>query len=333
MEKTERSIGLYSSLLIAGLLNSGKLLALRGRGVAAYFWRFDLQEYLLQILFVFGYCWLLFELNLRRPAPGPLRRVLENMLFFFACALLAGVVQYRLFGSNHLSHLIFWCLNAGRFLLSTFFVGIMIRIVLLQRESREKEYAHEQLRHAYLEAELELLKGQINPHFLFNSLSSLSGLVRENASLAQQYINHLARVFRYALEQPGTTLVTVADELKMLDSYRQLLQLRFEEGFRLEVAVAAACQACRLPHLSLQPLLENAVKHNIATRQKPLQVRVFTEASCLVVSNNLQPVSLPEQGAAIGLHNLKERYRILMQAEITVLRTDTHFIIKLPLKK
>jgi two-component system LytT family sensor kinase len=202
---------------------------------------------------------------------------------------------------------------------------------LLVRQNRTQVLENEQLKNAYTTAELELLKEQLNPHFLFNSLSSLSGVVREDPALAQQYIKHLSSVFRYTLVKPINSLVTVNEELTMIKSFAQLLKMRFENAFELKVDIDAAYLKYKLPHLSLQPLLENAAKHNAATIKMPLMVTISIENNLLSVSNNLNPVIA--DGTGTGLANLNQRYKILMQQPIDIVQTADSFTVKLPLKK
>lgn len=340
MDKTEKGIIRYSSVLIALMLNSGKLLAFKATGFLARYWTFDLSEYLIQLSLSGLYCYFIFNINLKKSSvPSRLRvqrhylgYIAINITFFLGGCLLAGIIQYRLYMSNHHLRGVFWAGAIARFFLASLFTGIIIKIVLLIRESKQKHTEHEHLKSAYLQAELELLKEQINPHFLFNSLSSLQGMIGENASLAQHYVGHLSKVFRYALVKAGTTLVTVKEELVMIQSYQELLKMRFEKAFVLDIAVADKYRSKKVPHLSLQPLLENAAKHNTATIQTPLKVRITAVDDFLIVSNNLQPMHAPQPGTGVGLNNLNERYCILMQQEIEVLKTAESFIVKLPLK-
>ncbi|WP_432329732.1 sensor histidine kinase [Mucilaginibacter sp. P25] len=219
-----------------------------------------------------------------------------------------------------------------RFALSIILISIVIKIILLLREARMRETENQLLKNARMQAELELLKEQMNPHFLFNSLSSLSGVIGENPALAQQYVKELSAVFRYALIKGKTNLVTLQDELTMLRSFAQLITLRLEDAFKLDINVDSARLNNELPHLSLQPLLENAVKHNAATITKPLTVSIYMEGDLLVISNNLQEVSSPENSNGIGLANLNERFRIMTGREIEIIKTAGRFIVKLPLK-
>lgn len=338
MDKNEWRIFGYSSLLIALMINSARLLALRTNGVLARYWQFDLGELAFQFFFNFTFCALLFYLNLEKGVGFARYReqkrygiyVAANGLLIISLMVTGNLIQYTLFAGNHLAG-VYRMGYIGRFGLSAILIGIIIRIILLLRESKQKDKAHEQLKTIYLEAQLELLKEQLNPHLLFNSLSSLSGIVREDPKQAQFYIFHLSKVFRHALTHSGTALVTVAEELETLKSYAQLLNMRFEKAFRLEIDVDQRYLTARIPHLSLQPLLENAAKHNVATAENPLVVSIFTENKCLVVSNNLQEMAVPESSTGIGLANLNERFRLLVNREIEIERTNMIFVVKLPL--
>jgi len=335
MDKTEKRIALYCALLIALMLNSTKLLALRENGILAHYWHFNLGEFIFQLLYSFGFCYLLIYLNLKYELWLPVNKrryvvyVLLNLGLIWLAMLVGGIIQWNFLNKDQLPGL-FWGGYFSRFMLCGLLVGIVVKIILLIRESREKSRENEQLKSAYLEAELELLKGQLNPHFLFNSLSSLSGIIRENPAMAQHYVGQLSKVFRYSLERSGNSLVSVADELNMIKAYGQLLVMRFEKAFELDIAVDDTYLEAKIPHLSLQLLLENAAKHNMATLKKPLIVKVYRSGGCLVVSNNLQPLTLPESSTGIGLANLNQRFNILMGREIEITKTANEFLVKLP---
>lgn len=336
MDKTERQIRFYSSLLITLLLSSGMLLALRDNSLAARFLQIDPAEIIYQVILQFGFCYLMFSLNLKNNQLTVYRKqnkliwyFLFNLLILLIFMLFCGILQRLLFQNERL-HAFFWASYSRRFLLAGILIGILVKIVLLMRQARQHATENEQLKSAYATAELNLLKEQLNPHFLFNSLSSLSGVVREDPELAQHYIKHLSQVFRYTLVQPAHHLVSVKDELEMVSSFAQLLKLRLEDAFQLSIDVDKRYLEYLLPHLSLQPLLENAAKHNAATIATPLQVMIRIDDAHLVVSNNLQPVNADSNG--IGLINLNERFRILLQKEITLEKSEENFLVRLPLK-
>ncbi|MDR6941670.1 sensor histidine kinase [Mucilaginibacter pocheonensis] len=339
MDRTENRICWYSSLLIALMINSPRLLALRENGIIARYWHFSLGEWSFQVLFNLAFCWLLFFLNLNNRSRFAIYRnqkkyglyILYNSAIVLTCIIAGSAIQRVCFGYKGPPGI----LGSGyfaRFVLSAVLTGIIIKIILLMRESKKKDLENQQLKSAYMVAELELLKEQMNPHFLFNSLSSLSGVIREDPEMAQKYIRELSNVFRYAITQPKANLVTVEAELSMLRSFAQLINLRLEGAFQLDIQVCEPYLLYKLPHLSLQPLLENAVKHNAATLLKPLKVVMDIQQERLVISNNIWHIRQPESSNGIGLANLNERFKIMMQQEIEIINTGELFIVKLPLK-
>ncbi|MCD0490084.1 histidine kinase [Pedobacter sp. MC2016-14] len=338
MDNNERRICLYSSLLIALVVNSGRLLALRPNSIMARYWQFDFGELSFQLLFNLAFCCLIFYLNLaegtflmkyrKRKQLG--LYVAANGLVVVTCMVIGNAFQHLLFAGNHIggSYKMGYFVRFG---LSSVLIFIILRIILLLRAARAKNVIHEQLKHAYLQAQLELLKQQLNPHLLFNSLSSLSGIVREDPKLAQFYILHLSKVFRHALSHSGSNLVTLDKELDTIKSYAQLLNMRFEQAFCLEIDVPQPYLQAQIPHLSIQPLLENAAKHNSATLASPLIVRIYIDEQMLIVSNNLQELTGLEDSHGIGLLNLTERFRLLVEKDIEIEKTDNFFKVKLPL--
>ncbi|MCJ8208819.1 histidine kinase [Mucilaginibacter sp. RS28] len=334
VDGTEKKITWYGSMLIALLLNSGRLLALREGGIMARYVHFEPLEFSFQFMAQFLFCYILFRLNLRN-SPLDTLRTSNRLLYFTVNSFLAltilfvaGFLQRQLFDQTQPRRL-YWATYTARFALSAVLTGILLKIIYLLRASRKQARENEQLKNAYTTAELELLKEQLNPHFLFNSLSSLSGVVAEDAALAQQYIKHLSQVFRYTLAKPAGMLVTLEEELMMIRSFSRLLEMRLEKAFILDMNINAAAAKLRLPHLSLQPLLENAAKHNAATAAKPLVVKVYLEGPYVAVSNNLQRVNAESNG--IGLANLNERFRILLKKDIIIEQTTDTFTVKLPL--
>ncbi|CAG4997340.1 hypothetical protein DYBT9275_01749 [Dyadobacter sp. CECT 9275] len=340
MDKNERRICGYSSLLIALMVNAPKLLALRENGLMARYWQFNPFELLFQFAFTLFFCGLLFSVNLRRnrglslyrESKQHVRYVVSNFLVFCVLLILGTVLQRLLFPDRQLPRLIF----SGAFFrlgLSALLTGIIIKIILLIRDAGSIAAENQQLKNAYLASELQLLKEQMNPHLLFNSLSSLSAVVGENPQQAQKYIRDMSAVFRYALAGSHQDLVTLSDELTMLRSFAKLISMRLEDAFELKIDMADTYLPIKIPHLSLQPLLENAVKHNAATPERPLRVTIVVQDDQLIFSNSLWEMPTPEASHGMGLANLNERFRILLHREIDISRSDTHFIVKLPLKQ
>ncbi|MDF2551436.1 MAG: sensor histidine kinase [Chryseobacterium sp.] len=338
MNKNERKIYLYSAFLITLMVNSAKLMALNSDGIIARYWQFNIWEYGFQFLNNMIFCILLLYLNL---SDGKLLSVLRenkqywklyifNALVVVAAIILGSMTHSLLFGTFQLP--------GGRirgyfarFLLSSIMIAIVIRLILLMRESKNKDLINEQLNSAYLKTQLQLLQEQLNPHFLFNTLSSLSAIVREDPGMAQNYILHLSKIFRYTLVRSGNNLVTLEKELEHLKSYIQLVKMRLESAFQIHINISEDFIGGQILPLSLQPLVENAVKHNRGTDSYPLTVEIYGEGRWLIVKNNLQPNIGEAESTGLGLINLNERYKLQTRHEIEIHQTTEYFIVKLPL--
>ncbi len=335
----EKKIVLYSSLLVALLVNLPKLLQARSDGWVSQFSTFNVAELCFQFCFTYLYCWLVFEMNLhwfpRRKgglATSFAIYPVWNILLLLVCGTVGIAVQGRLFSdAHHLPLRFFRLVYIARLSLCWLLEILVIRIIYLLREAWAKDLETEQIKSRYLYAELELMKQHLNPHFFFNSLSTLSGIIRENPGKAQQFIGHLSRIFRNLLQEQQQ-LIPLKEELQQLYSFTELLQMRFEEGIIISVDVPPLFHQQLLPHLSLQLLVENAAKHNRALASQPLQVRVYVQDNELCVQNNLQAIHVPQASVGMGLANLNERFRILLKKEITIIRTLEYFLVKLPLE-
>ena len=196
---------------------------------------------------------------------------------------------------------------------------------------KESVRESEALQRAGLTAKYEALNAQVNPHFLFNSLNVLSALVRRDPEAAEGFIQGLSEVYRYVLEVRGEQLVPLARELEALGAYAKLVTMRFG-GSRLVIDVDLGPRPGEtVVPLALQMLVENAVKHNGATRQHPLVIRVYREAGHLVVANNKVRLFEPPESKGIGLDNIRERYRLATGGAVVVEDAPDSFTVKLPL--
>jgi len=193
-------------------------------------------------------------------------------------------------------------------------------------------YEAEQLKKEALQSQLDSLKAQINPHFLFNSLSTLSSLVGEDPKQAERFIDELASVYRYVLQTNEQSLTTLDNELHFIRAYFHLLQMRFGRSVELDIAVDERYHAFLIPPLTLQLLVENAVKHNVALPAKPLTIRIYSDnASNLFVVNNIRKKQNSAPSNQMGLKHIFTKYRLLKQPEVVVRQTDDCFGVMIPL--
>lgn len=209
-------------------------------------------------------------------------------------------------------------------------VMLVTYVIELVEKSRQDKIEILTLQNQNSETELAALKAQIDPHFLFNSLTSLSGLIRSNSKEALTFVDHLSETFRYTLEKREHRLVTVKDELHFLESYVFMIKRRFAEGFQIVTKIEESHLAKNIPQFALQITVENAIKHNLVSVKNPLTVEIFSAANTLLVRNNLQKKkTLP--GYGIGLANLSKRYQIMSTRDVTITKDDRYFVIELPL--
>jgi len=180
-------------------------------------------------------------------------------------------------------------------------------------------------------AKFETLKNQIDPHFLFNSLNVLSSLIEENPDSAQRFTTSLSKVYRYVLEQKDKELISVQEELAFAKTYMNLLKMRFENSLFYELPEAISNPEARVVPLSLQLLLENTVKHNVVSEQKPLHIRIFEQDGYLIVQNDYQKKEVLQDRKGVGLQNIISRYAIITTRQVRIEQSDKFFTVKLPI--
>ncbi|WP_294609820.1 histidine kinase [uncultured Bacteroides sp.] len=175
------------------------------------------------------------------------------------------------------------------------------------------------------------LKSQINPHFLFNSLNVLVSLINKDSERATDYTKKLSDVYRYVLTHDLEDTVSVHSELEFIQNYIEILQIRFGDGLNFTFDVRQADMQREIPPMTLQVLVENAVKHNALTASSPLTIHISSDSRNLIVSNNIIPRMKVENSMGIGLENIKEKYDLIAGKTVSIIKTDQEFAVKLPL--
>ena len=198
--------------------------------------------------------------------------------------------------------------------------------IQLQRSVAEKAMLERQ----NVESQLESLRNQVNPHFLFNSLNTLIYLIPEEPDKAVRFVQQLSKVYRYVLESRDSKTILLSEELAFLQSYNFLLKERFGENLQIELRDLDSKASTGIVPLTLQMLFENAIKHNVISTEKPLHIEVFAENGHLVVRNNLQRKNQVMDSTGVGLQNIKDRYRILTDSEVEVIVSREYFTVILP---
>jgi sensor histidine kinase YesM len=205
--------------------------------------------------------------------------------------------------------------------------GAIIFIVIQWQDALQRE---QQLREENLIFQNETLKTQVNPHFLFNSLNTLSSLISTQPETAERFIDRLSSIYRYILENSSKNNVPLQNELTFIKDYFFLHKIRDDDKIVMEILVQNPEKYQILP-VSLQILVENAINHNMATRDNPLKIVIYTEADYIVVKNNLQRKAVHLKSTGIGLKNLSERVRLITGKVLITEESNSEFIVKIPL--
>lgn len=223
--------------------------------------------------------------------------------------------------------------------LSFYYTAFLIALVLTlifyaffyYRYRQENKVKEQKIIAGTASAKFDALKNQLDPHFLFNSLNVLTSLIEEDPVQAQKFTTSLSKVYRYVLEQKNKDLVTVDEELEFARTYVRLLKMRFEDSIIFHIPDHSNSPEAKIIPLSLQLLLENAVKHNVVTSKRPLNIKVFEKNGMLCVSNNLQEKQVVKKSSGVGLHNIQQRYQILTDKKVIINKTPSEFSVQLPM--
>ena len=226
--------------------------------------------------------------------------------------------------------------RALRFSLAVSAVLSLFFYYFVEREHSRQKLQQESYRVAQLQketfrAQLEALKYQVDPHFLFNSLNVLGSLIHLDPDRAVQFLGQLAEVYRALLDAGAQTLVPLHREMALVRAYAHLMETRFGAALRVEWDIAPACEQALVPPTAVQMLLENAIKHNGSTTRKPLCIRVSAHDGLLVVENNRQPRLDAVASTRLGLQNIQRRYQHLTDRPVEIVPTPASFIVRLPL--
>lgn len=253
------------------------------------------------------------------------RVVIEGMMAVAAAVVLVIAVNLPFIPdmAGYIGSVTFWKSVA----ISTFInIFIMAAVGFLLQDSISSRLQKENAILQYRQ-----LKSQVNPHFLFNSLNVLISLINKNPDLAVTYTKKLSSVYRYVLTRDGQDTVRVREETEFMDNYIDILNTRFSEGLHVSSDIQASDMDRRIPPMSLQLLIENAVKHNAVLPDRPLEIHIGSDGHCLCVSNNINPRLSRTGGTGIGLENLSRKYEILAGRDISVFQDNNVFTVKLPL--
>jgi hypothetical protein len=216
-------------------------------------------------------------------------------------------------------------------LIITIIISMFFHAMYFYKALQEKKVNEQKVIAGTASAKFDALKNQLDPHFLFNSLNVLTSLIDEDPDQAQKFTTALSKVYRYVLEQKNKDLVSVDEELQFAKTYIRLLKMRFEDSILLDIPEKSQDPEAKIVPLSLQLLLENAVKHNVVTADRPLHIKVYEEEGMLVVANNMQEKQVVKKSSGVGLQNIRQRYGILTDRQVQISTSASEFSVKLPM--
>jgi len=220
-----------------------------------------------------------------------------------------------------------------------YFVASLISVVITAifylfyyyRYVQEKKVKEQKIIAGTASAQFDALKNQLDPHFLFNSLNVLTCLIEENPEAATRFTTALSKVYRYVLEQKNKELVTIEEELKFARIYMSLIKMRFEDSIVFTSPEYISNPEAKVVPLSLQLLLENAVKHNQVTSSRKLHISIQEKDGNLIIKNNVQPKNVVKGGSGVGLRNIRKRYHLLTDRPVIIQQNEKEFVVSIPL--
>lgn len=312
-------------------------------------------ELAVDLLITFLFCWLIIEASIRiakwleRFLPwtrSPLFRFVVQTLLIVASTLfllfLQGQIYEWIFGDMPLTQqelLETWQFFVAVIIVSLFVSAVHTGHYLLNRwkasisEAKDLQLKTMELKEIAMQSELQSLKMQLDPHFMFNNLSTLSELINEDRETATRFLENLSRVYRYMIQNLKKDIISLNDEVAFVKAYCNLIHIRHADNVQVVFDLNEEYQDLYIPPISLQLLVENAIKHNIATKEQPLIITITSnDRPEIIVCNNLQRISSAFPATGIGLKNIIDRYRILSEEQLPEIEeTAAYFCVTLPL--
>jgi sensor histidine kinase YesM len=257
------------------------------------------------------------------------RLVLAILVYGAFLSVLIPAVSRLMFGTGCTPEIMVWGYLVG--LIPTAVVLVLYEATYFFHAWKTKVQEAEALERSQLINQLDVLKAQLDPHFLFNSLNTLSSLIDENEP-AQEYLSRLADVYRYVLLSRDRNTVSLEEEMEFVRAYLYLAKVRFQDSLQLDIHIPTSSYHHLVAPLSIQLLVENALKHNVASKESPLLIRITESEGYIRVSNEIRPKAvLHQESTKVGLQNILERYRLLSDQPVRILDQANLFEVSIPL--
>jgi sensor histidine kinase YesM len=272
----------------------------------------------------------------QRPGTQIFLQVIVTLILLSPVFILSYMWSKPLLGTINTASMLAFCSIVFVITILMITFGYYTYDLFIKYKASSEEKSRLALETAQLEKERSMmryhhLKNQVNPHFLFNTLTSLDGLIQVNPALASDFIRHLSKVYRYVLEHKENEVVSVETEVNFIRHYVSLLQIRYKEALDIKLNVSEAGLEKGIVMVTLQMLIDNAIKHNSIQTGRPLQICIGDEGDCLCIRNNKQLRKQIETSNGHGLKQLQELYAFLTEKPVHIKDTITNFEVRLPL--
>jgi sensor histidine kinase YesM len=261
----------------------------------------------------------------------PLVILFVSSLVVVASIALFVTTLFDLYFNVESHYLLTFKLTLGFSFRINLFLHCLNAIYYFLNQLKDAQLEAETLKKTTAEARFETLRNQVNPHFLFNSFNTLSSLVYKDADASAKFLEQLSLVYRYLLSNQQNKVVRLRNELAFIDSYIYLLKIRFQEYLSIQQRIPERLFETYIAPSTLQLLIENAIKHNIVSKNNPLAIHIYEEKNYLVVQNNIQLKEVKEESTNIGLNNIRSRYDYLCGKDALIVKSNGMFTVKVPI--
>lgn len=338
MWQNKTKITFLGALAITVLINFPRIvLIVRIKEVAAQY-GLTLGDVILRSIVMFCFAWMVLSFNMiwkHRWKSRPIRSqrmtdIATNTIILILFTTILTILKQQFF-PGYLERRQLFFATLFTFLFVQLILLLIARVVNLNVQYQQNLLEKEQARQKALQHQLQALRAQINPHFLFNALNSLNALIRQKSEQASVFVDKLSWLLRSTLQRSDQDFITIEEEIEYLEAYVFLQKERFGDKFQVSIDVSEDWKKEMIPSFALQLLVENAIKHNVISKRQPLLVEIYQEDHFLVVKNQIQVREDTVEGTGIGLSNLSTRFKLSKKGDIQVLRNEQYFVVKLPI--
>ena len=338
MFQNKTKITILGALVVTALMNFPRLLITIRETELATSFGLTMGDVFLRSAVMFCFAWLVLSFNLswkNKWLVNQSRNRMATDIAMNGAILILGLTTLTLlkqvFSSGFQEKRQFFFMTLFSYLIVHFILLLVARLVNLNFQHQHNIIEKEQAKQKALQHQLQALRTQINPHFLFNALNSLNALIRQKSDKASTFVDKLSLLLRSTLQRSDKDFITIQDELDYLETYIYLQKERFGDKFSVDIQIPEEWTKELIPSFSLQLLIENAIKHNVISKKQPLSVEIYTEGNYLVLQNLLQERRDSVESTGTGLSNLSTRFNLLKKRAIQILKDEQHFSVKLPI--